>query len=594
MRRYRLLSSLLFLLCISASAYDFVLNGTERPVAGNTLSVASAEDLSQYVRKWIKGDEMGHFDAKTVLSATSEYTIAEKDYEHWLRVSVSDNGGETLFSQDLWISKLPVLYIDTEASTPITSKEYYLTASLRIQGNEEFEQQYLGKTQIKGRGNSSWSQYPQKPYKIKLDKKKNLFGFGKSKHWVLISNFNDKCALRNYLASNLAKELGIIGMNMTWVDVVLNGEVKGCYTLSQHVRVDKHSVDIFDWEEEAENIASPLFSAIIMETDELEADELPLLEETMKQNLSWITDGIVTFKGQTYNLADYDLKQDYDIEKGYLLEATLNGGSPTQLTTQKGVHFKVNTPEYLLTNDEMMTYITNLWNDFEAEYLREPTDEGKNFSKYADMESMVGIWLVNEIMGQGDNDNSRFSYVDNNGVLRFGPAWDFDHSSACWTVSDNTKVFSTLTRKKEHIYFDKWFPDPVLCKMAYDAYWETARPFVMEWLAGGGELSSKQTYISEACKTNDNLYGTYPSLLNESAKPRTAEEDYEKLKTFLLEHIDWLDKQFYTLDDLIESMNEVCPYPYDYKPKAKKILQDKHIYIICGERKYSLDGKRIK
>ena len=134
---YRLLCLLLFLLSLSVSAETFVLNGSDRPVAGSVLSVSSLdEDLSQFAFKWIKGDEMGVFDNEKVLSETPEYTITDKDYEHWLRVIVGDKTGETLFSQDVWISKLPVLYIDTEDGEPITTKEYYVPANLRIQGNE--------------------------------------------------------------------------------------------------------------------------------------------------------------------------------------------------------------------------------------------------------------------------------------------------------------------------------------------------------------------------------------------------------------------------------------------------------------------------
>ena len=324
-------------LCL-AQEPPFALKGDEQPTVGSVLSLASDVDVSEYTFKWIKGDALGTFDEETVLSDASSYTISEADYEHWLRIIVYDNAGEPVFTRDTWISKLPVLYIETEDGNPVTTKEYYVTANLRIQGNEEYEQQYLGKTQIKGRGNSSWNTYPQKPYKLKLDKKTTLFGFGKSKHWVLISNFNDKCALRNYVASQLAKELGIIGMEMTWVDVVLNGEAKGCYMLSQQVRVDKNSVDIFDWEEEAEAVAEALYSTLMVE-GVLDADDKKALEDKMTSNLAWITDGMVTFKGQTYNLSDYGFKNDYDINHlgGYLFEAQKTFNESTSFSTQKGV-----------------------------------------------------------------------------------------------------------------------------------------------------------------------------------------------------------------------------------------------------------------
>ena len=591
----------------------FVLNGTEQPQAGSTLSLTSEKlDLSEFTFKWTRGDALGAFNDSDVLSDTNSYAVTDNDYEHWLRVTVCDKAENTVYTQDTWISKLPVLYIDTDDGKPVTSKENYVTANLRIQGNTDFEQQYLGATEIRGRGTTSWSQYPQKPYKLKLDKKTNLFGFGKSKHWVLISNFNDKSCLRNYTASRLAKQLGVLGMNMTWVDVVLNGEVKGCYMLSQHVRADKNSVDIFDWEDEAEDVADALFNAV-KDADTLQEEDKELLEETMKANLSWVTDGNVTFNGKNYNLSDYSLKKEYDISQGYLFEATAKKDGLTQFTTPGNVHFEVCTPEYLSTNSRMLSYVTELWTTFEAEYSRIPTTGStKNFSKYADMESMVAVWLVNEMMGQGDPTNSRYSYIAGDGKLRFGPVWDFDHAASCWSTDQNVHFFYTLIHNLPYIYYKKWFPDPGLCLMAYDAYWKVARPFVMDYISEGGELDAKYARIAEAGRTNDILWGSYPSILNPKAEPRTTEKDAEILRTFLLGHIQWLDQQFESVRTLVEAMNKVCSYPCDpdiidgiatsvvskqserqTQTGIQKIIKNKHLYIIKNGETYSLDGYRV-
>ena len=587
----------------------FVLNETEQPQTGNVLSFTSKKlNLSEFTFKWTRGDALGAFNDSDVLSDTNGYAITDNDYEHWLRATISDKAGNTVYVKDTWISKLPVLYIDTDDGKPITSKENYVTANLRIQGNTDFEQQYLGTTEIRGRGTTSWAQYPQKPYKLKLDKKTNLFGFGKSKHWVLVPNFNDKSCMRNLIASELARQLGAMGMNMTWVDVVLNGEVKGCYMLSQHIRVDRNSVDIFDWEGEAEDVADNLFLAV-KESDRLEEADKKLLEESMTSNLAWVTDGCITFKGKTYNLADFGLKKEYDISQGYLLEATAKKDGLTQFTTPGNVHFEVCAPEFLYTNNSMLAYVTELWKEYEAEYSRVPTLESiKNFSKYADMESMVAVWLVNEIMGQGDPTNSRYSYIADDGKLHFGPVWDFDHAASCWSTDQNVNFFYTLIHNLPFIYFKKWFPDPELCQMTYETYWNVARPFIMDYISEGGKMDTNYALIAEAGRTNDMLWGSYPSILNPKAEPRTTAEDVEYLRTFLQGHINWLDKQFQTPKTLIEAMNKVCAYPCSPdlidgiaspkpSPERKgfnKIIQNKHLYIIKDGETYSIDGKRIK
>lgn len=595
----------------SANEKNFVLTGDKRPVIGDSLCVSSSGELSQYTFKWTRGDELGMFD-DSVLSATKNYVITESDYEHWLRVTVCDMAGDTVFAKDTWISKLPVLYIDTDDGKPITSKKDYVSANLRIQGNEEYEQQYDGKTEIRGRGTTSWAQYPQKLYKLKLDKKTSLFGFGKSKHWVLVSNFNDKSCLRNYIASELAKQLGAMGMSMTWVDVVLNGEAKGCYMLSQHIRAEKTSVDIYDWEGEAEDVADALFPAI-KEAEALDDSDIKLLEETMASNLAWVTDGMVSFKGKTYRLSDYGLDNEYDITQGYLFEATAKNDGMSQFTTPGKVHFEVSKPEYLSTNSEMFSYVTKFWNDFEAEYSRVPTAENpKNFSKYADMKSMIGVWLVNELLGQGDPTNSRYSYIASDGKLYFGPVWDFDCAASCWIVEPSVNHFLTLIYSHAYMYYKKWFPDPMLCQMAYDAYWNVARPFIMECITEGGRMDAMYELFAEAGRVNDRLWGSYPSKLVPSAKPRTTAEDVEYLRAFFSGHINYLDKHFVSVRTLIESMNKICPYPCDPDiidgiqappasgqsdesvSTAQKVIRAKHLYIEKDNETYSVDGKRIK
>lgn len=590
---------------------NFALSGDERPVIGDSLSVFAEGDLSQLSFKWTKGDALGTFDDTTVIFSTKDYVITESDYEQWLRVTVSDNAGNTLFTKDTWISKLPVLYIDTEDSIPITSKTDYVTAKLRIQGNAEYEQQYMGETEIRGRGNSSWAGYPQKPYKLKLDKKTGLFGFGKSKHWVLISNFNDESCLRNYIASRLAKQLDIIGMDMTWVDVVLNSEVKGCYMLSQHVRVDKNSVDIFDWEDEAEDIADDLFN-LVKDDSALAEEDKKLLEKTMEQNLSWVTDGKVTFKGQTYNLSDYDLKKDYDITKGYLFEASQKT-APSHFLTPQNVNIEVSAPEYLSTNSAMFSYVKTIWSDFEAEYCQTPSMGGKHFAKHADMKSMVGIWLINEIMGQSDLVNSRHSYIADDGKIHFGPAWDFDHSSSSISATTRVDFFYTfadwLTSQDllNLTYYPKWFPDPFLCQMAYDTYWNVARPLILDFISEGGEMDTKYALFAEAAQTNDLLWGDYPQP-NPYALIRTAAEDVEYLRTFFLGHIEWLDLQFASVRTLVEAMNSVCTYPCDpdiimngiqelnseKQLGARKVIHGNHLYILKNGKTYSVEGTRIR
>ena len=95
------------------------------------------------------------------------------------------------------------------------------------------------------RGNASRG-FPKKPYRIKFDKKQQMPGAaGKAKKWTLINNYGDKTLMRNLVAFELSRR-----MEMPYtpygraVDVLLNGEYKGCYQLCDQVQVHSDRVDV--------------------------------------------------------------------------------------------------------------------------------------------------------------------------------------------------------------------------------------------------------------------------------------------------------------------------------------------------------------
>lgn len=95
------------------------------------------------------------------------------------------------------------------------------------------------------RGNYSRS-FPKKPYRIKFDKKQRVLDApAKAKKWTLINNYGDKTLMRNLLAFELSRRLGMAYTPFgTAVDVLLNGEYKGCYQLCDQVDINKNRVNI--------------------------------------------------------------------------------------------------------------------------------------------------------------------------------------------------------------------------------------------------------------------------------------------------------------------------------------------------------------
>ena len=102
---------------------------------------------------------------------------------------------------------------------------------------------------IRERGNASRT-FPKKPYRIKFDKKQNVLDApAKAKKWTLINNYGDKTLMRNILAFELSRRMGMpYTPYATAVDVLLNGEYKGCYQLCDQVEVNKNRVNITEME----------------------------------------------------------------------------------------------------------------------------------------------------------------------------------------------------------------------------------------------------------------------------------------------------------------------------------------------------------
>ena len=141
-------------------------------------------------------------------------------------------------------TKLPVIIINTENESSITSKEEYLKGKLTFIGKDYKNPFYKKNIKIRGRGNYTWQQ-PKKPYQLKFEEKSSFLDMSKDKKWIFLANYIDKTMSR----TRLAFELGYIS-NLDWTprsqfaEVILNGEYVGTYQISEKVEEDDHRVNI--------------------------------------------------------------------------------------------------------------------------------------------------------------------------------------------------------------------------------------------------------------------------------------------------------------------------------------------------------------
>jgi hypothetical protein len=163
------------------------------------------------------------------------------DFTGPVRYTVANRAGTTRqYVVDVVVfTGLPVLTITTDGGAPILDRENYVNAAIEVYGGKDQPGWSLATTtQIRGRGNSTWSLSPKKPYRIKLTSSASLFGFPADRDWALLANYWDLTLARNAVAFELSRRLGMAYTpRCTPVELILNGVHQGAYQICEHQEV---------------------------------------------------------------------------------------------------------------------------------------------------------------------------------------------------------------------------------------------------------------------------------------------------------------------------------------------------------------------
>lgn len=176
------------------------------------------------------------------------------------------NQGEGDDSRLYQLTNLPTVSIHTLNGEIPYDKEHQIVSQLTIiSGDGTSLLSEPGTT--RERGNASRS-FPKKPYRIKFDKKQHVLDApAKAKKWTLINNYGDKTLMRNLLAFELSRRMGMAYTPYgTAVDVLLNGEYKGCYQLCDQVEINKNRINITEMTSK-DNEGSALTGGYFLEID---------------------------------------------------------------------------------------------------------------------------------------------------------------------------------------------------------------------------------------------------------------------------------------------------------------------------------------
>ncbi len=288
--------------------------------------------------------------------------------------------GEGDNSQFYQITGLPTVSIHTYAGYDPRDKVTEMPSNITIT--------YDGGTRIqeypittRGRGNASWG-FPKKPWRIKFADGKShhmlrgssMESPAKAKKWTLINNYGDKTLMRNCLAFEVSKRLG--APYTPWaqpVDVIMNGEYKGCYQLCDQISVDAHRV--------------------------------PVTEMTPDDN-----------------------EEPY-VTGGYLIEVDAYASQESSwFSSSRGNPVTIKHPGDDEITTQQHNYIRNYFNLMESSvFASNYTDPENGFRKYLDVTSFLKHFLIGEFSGNMDTYWSTYMYKEREETQFYvSPAWDFD------------------------------------------------------------------------------------------------------------------------------------------------------------------------
>ena len=144
---------------------------------------------------------------------------------------------------------VPRIDITTDNGSVPMSKTIYNSGTITIDGGGVYPDMPTTDIQIKGRGNSSWSNssYSKNPYHFKFEEKQKPLGMKAGKHWILLANKQTGSMMTNALEQKASALAGCAAVcHIVPVELYINGDYRGSYNLTEKVGIHNNSVELDD------------------------------------------------------------------------------------------------------------------------------------------------------------------------------------------------------------------------------------------------------------------------------------------------------------------------------------------------------------
>lgn len=439
---------------------------------------------------------------------------------------------------------LPLVIINTNGQT--IPEEPRIVADMGIinngegQTNAEFDDwnEYSGKISIERRGESSKG-FKKKSYSIELQNEDgsnnnvSILGFPEENDFVLYGPYSDKTLIKNVLSYELFRRTGRWAPGTRYVEVILDGEYKGVYVLTEKLKRDENRVDI----------------------DKITEEDISPEE---------ISGGYILRRDKTAKSDDDEWWR-----------------SPVGQPYHETMWYEYFDPKYKDLTSDQADYIKYWMEEFDNVMSGDDFNTPEiGYKKYIKTKSFIDMMFLNEISKGIDNYLfSTYFHKENDadgGQLIAGPPWDYNLGYGNLNYGDDwdaAEYYGWCYTQGSRVYWferlmeDEGYRNKVYCR------WTKFRESIYSDENIEAIIDSCINVLGPAVDRN---FEKYP-ILGEyfwPAKhwPDTYEEEIYELKSWLIDRLDWIDGEWYNMgdceeetvssDDLnIADVNSVMVYP---------------------------------
>ena len=397
---------------------------------------------------------------------------------HTLRYTMSETGEETI------LSKLSV--IDNSGENNHTEDAFSVSSDIRI----------------RIRGNSS-RHFEKKGYIIKLitadglNNPQSMMGMDSHHEWALHGPYLDKTLLRNYICYNLAGEIMGYSPNVRFCELVLNGEYRGLYLMTETITAGKEGARLSLSVNKKDNS----FSGYLLRLDRGSNTEL--------KNIN--------------NFSKYTYKS----------ESVLNIVYPgnDNLT-------------YELANG-----ISDDFSEFEKALYSYDYDSGEfGYEKYIDVDSFVDYFLINEFTSNYDaGSKSTYIYKGVDGKFHMC-VWDFNNAFDNYQENETSyRVFAL----QDSLWYDMLFKDEKFVERVIERYYELEEKYLNDEYMNS-YIDSVIEYLGPAIDRNFEIWGhtfrpEWDRLFDFYRNLHSYDEAIDQLKGYIKDRSDWMKENIESL-----------------------------------------------